>query len=157
MLLTIAAFLTGGLLNRWRGGWLPWPPSHTLRRLGVTLGLAGLAFLVSNDWRVGLAGLLVFFGLLPPWGEWFDMGRMGGTLSDDFWGMTGRGLVLTALPGFSLTLLGYGPWVMISGAMMGPIYLGAWWAIGWLFDEPTSVAEFLFMGWVFAVFAASVS
>ena len=129
----------------------------------MAVGLAGIVLLVSGEWKASLASMLIFFGLLPPWGEWFDIGRMGGSFSDDLTGMTGRGLVLTVLPGVALNLLGYGPWVLLSGASMGIIYAFCWWfheivslERGKFLDGPTSAAEFLFMGLVFLVAALSL-
>ncbi len=155
------AFLLGGLLNRWRGGWLAFPPSHTLRRLGLTLALVGLVGAKTGDPYATAAALLLFPGLLPSWGRWFDMGRMG--KDDDLLGMTGRGMVLTGLLGGALALLGHGPWVMLAGATMGPIYWLAWWIHdkvglrrGDFLDGPTSAAEFVFMGVVFATVNASL-
>ncbi len=161
MLGAVAAFVVGGILNRWRGGWLAFPASHNARRAGLTLGLAIVVFATTRSPSAAAAALLLFPGLLPPWGEWFDMGRMGE--DDDFWGMAGRGLFLTAPMGVAFDLLGYGPWIIVSGVLMGPIYWLAWWAhdlIGLrrnsFIDGPTSAAEIVFMGWVFLAVVLSV-
>jgi|GEM_PF-4396788 len=153
-----AAFVVGGLLNRWRGGWLAFPASHNARRAGLTLGLAVVVLATTGSPSAAAAAILLFPGLLPPWGEWFDMDH-----DDDLWGMTGRGLILTAPMGGAFDLLGYGPWIILSGALMGPIYWLAWWAHDRIslnrntfLDGPTSAAEVVFMGWVFLAVVLSV-
>ncbi len=161
MLSIFLAAIVGGLLNRWRGGWLPWPESHNARRFGLTLALTAFVAYWTLDPFASAAALLLFPGLLPGWGRWFDMGRVQD--DDDLLGLTGRGMVLTAPTGLALALLGHGPWAMVCGGLMGPTYWLAWWIHDRVdlrrnsfLDGPTSLGEILFMAWVFAVVGLSV-
>ncbi len=157
----VALAILGGLLNRWRGGWLP-GPGNTVRRLVLAAATTAwmLALLrpeIDKD-AVLLAGgfwALSYAGWVPGWGKWMDMGHMGGTVANDFLGMTIRGLVVTGGAGAVLAYwhLQAGLIYAASGLAMGAIYWLSWkaWDAGWRvkdFQGGPPLGEVMFGTWL---------
>ncbi len=150
----IALAPVGGLLNRWRGGWLPGFGGATTRRLilaaattAFMLTLAQPALVWETALLAGAFWLLSWLGWIPGWGSYMDMGHMpdgdneflrplldlffDGTeasVTRDFVGMTVRGLVVTGPAGAVLAYWYLGPGLVyaLSGLAMGAIYLLGW-------------------------------
>ncbi len=156
----IALALIGGLLNRWRGGWLL-GPGNTGRRMILAAATTAwmLALLqpeIDKD-AVLLAGgfwALSYAGWVPGWGKWMDMGHMGGTIANDFLGMTIRGLIVTGGAGAVLAYwhLTAGLIYAASGLAMGAIYLASWLVYDisgkWRGFAGTVSGEFVFGTWI---------
>ncbi|PCJ56754.1 MAG: hypothetical protein COA65_10170 [Rhodospirillaceae bacterium] len=164
LLSIFVAALVGGVVGRWRGGWGGNAVPHTIKRLALAVVLATFALAWTGNFWVAGAALLIYPGFIITWGEWMDMARFRGTWSDDFWGMTGRGLLMTVFTGFALSLLSFGPWFMAAGILLGPIYAVSWFIqdnVGELhqndfFDGPTAFAEILSTGWLFVALGLSL-
>lgn len=159
---TLAAGLLGALMWRMRGGFLM--PSTQVGRIFAVLPLVAIGYALAG-WPAALAAALLFPTTLLPWGKWMDMGTMGD--DDDLVGMTGRGFVQTSLAAAGLAVAASplaGLIYLFAGALMGPIYWGAWKAFprvkpegrlgsNVFIDGPTSIAE-LAVG--FVLYAAFV-
>ncbi len=153
--------LIGGLLNRWRGGWLP-GPGNTVRRLILAAATTAWMLTLLRP-EIGREAVLLalsfwalsFAGWVPGWGKWMDMGHMGHTVRHDLIGMTLRGLVVTGPAGAALAYwhLQAGLIYAASGLAMGAIYLASWafydhTPVRWRGFGGTVGGEFLFGTWI---------
>ena len=151
MITVLLLAVLGAVLSRWNSGpQLPWwKPGHTVKRVGVA-GVLGIAlFVLSGDPWTLLAGLALFVGLLMPWAEFQDFGRVAGSERRDFIGMTVVGGILVALPTAAvLAFAGYdaAPLVLVAAAFTGPAYWASWTYLDdmrWsgFIDGPTALGE----------------
>lgn len=149
----IALAIIGGLLNRWRGGWLLGPGATGRRMILAAATTAWVLALLQSGANTEAALFascfwgLSYLGWVPGWGSYMDMGRSGkpdneflrpllnlffadtgNNLARDFAGMTIRGLVVTAPAGAVLAYwyLTAGLIYAASGLAMGAVYWLAW-------------------------------
>lgn len=112
-----------GIAWRIRGGWLKMPSTLLGRMVPTILMALGAAALSGNLWML-LAGPAVYLGMIMPWAQWMDMGRVED--NDDFVGLSGRGMLLTLPLGLLMYALGYGIIPLVGGVLMGTVYWVSW-------------------------------
>lgn len=162
ILIGIAFVIAGALAWRIRGGWLGLP-STTLGRLVPSVLYGGFAYWLGVPLLFSIALIpSLWIGLIWPWAQWMDMGHV--REDDDLIGMTGRGFLITVLPG----LLLWNPALVAAGGLMGPIYWAAWYSASgsvssaprfqWnsFIDGPTAIGELVTGGMIFATLWAVV-
>src|SRR3990167_1455700 len=151
MITILLLAVLGAVLSRWNSGpQLPWwKPGHTVKRV-VVAGVLGVAlFVLSGDPWTLLAGLALYLGLLMPWADFQDFGRVAGSARRDFIGMTVVGGILVALPTAAVLAFAgyyYGPLMLDAGMLTGAAYWIAWAYLddvrwGGFVDGPCAIGE----------------
>lgn len=121
----VISTVAGGLLWRFRGGWLPTGSTQTARLLTVA-GFAGIGWFNGGMDGAVAGALNVVPVWINGWGKNMDQGRVNGDRSTDFLAMTARGLLQTSLSGGYLLARGYDGWGLASGLGMGACYAGGY-------------------------------
>jgi hypothetical protein len=163
-LTVIGTALAGALLWRIRGGFLP-TGNTQVARLIAAVPMAIIGGILGGPAGV-LAGMLTFVELAvsPPGLNWAKNFAMVGPTGQIAWSsvanMTARGVWQTLLTGAALM----SPFMMLSGAAMGPIYLAAdrfmqSWSVGAKIGFAgyyTQWAELFTGAWIYGSFAATL-
>lgn len=117
--------IAGGLLWRFRGGWMPTGSTQTARIITM-IGYSGIGWF-NGGMDGAIAGALNVAPVwINGWGTNMDQGRVNGDRSTDFLAMTARGLLQTSLSGGYLLARGYDGWALGSGLGMGACYAGGY-------------------------------
>jgi hypothetical protein len=152
-----AAALLGGFLNRVRGGLWRLPSTQAGRAI-FAFGAGAVAGLeLGEPWALAVAPCL-FLALLPGWGEFTDLGRMGGDPLEDAARLAGRGAVLGVAMAGPVYLAQGSPWPVLAAGIAMP----ACYELGWRtpieatgFARGPEIAEVYFGAAIFAALALS--
>ncbi len=120
----LAFVVAMGAAWRIRGGWLSLPSTQLARMVPVVVGTVGAVWFFPDAWTMWVWGVSLYLGMIWPWAQWMDMGRVAE--NDDFIGMSGRGMILTAPAGLLMYFHGMGIIMLVGGFFMGLIYWISW-------------------------------